>query len=325
MSTPTLPVGLRLRILGPKGTPDTRTVFFPESLTPWGGRKPLRIGNRLGVELYVDDPAVSSLEAVVEWTDHGLVLRRIAAEGAVRLNGEPVVEAAPLRVVGDRIQVGDTTMTVEVYLYGFVGSVHQNDAPQAPSAAPEPPKQTRTVRVLTRIVLHVTEPGVPPYDRTFDRTEKGSRPGVTIGRGERSKLRVADPAVARMHAVIELSTQGAKLIDYGSCSLVNGIAVNTAELKTEDVIAMGATSIRVTELRTDPFEVPVETQAPEPRPEAPPPPMPTKTPPTAPTARVEVSYLQAFLWTLDGVAKHLLAKAVRYARSVEASHPESKP
>jgi pSer/pThr/pTyr-binding forkhead associated (FHA) protein len=95
-----------------------------------------------------------------------------------------------------------------------------------------------TTPVLTFLVQ---EPGVEPRRVTTE------EPIVKIGRGARLQLELTNPAVSRMHAVVEITDRGAQLIDLGSepPTAVNGARVNQHVLAAGDRIQIGDSVILV--------------------------------------------------------------------------------
>lgn len=71
--------------------------------------------------------------------------------------------------------------------------------------------------------------------------ESFDRPVIKIGRLTSSHLRLDDPSVSRMHAVVELSEDGVFIIDLGSAdgTYVNFNKVNKARLEHGDMIQIG--------------------------------------------------------------------------------------
>ena len=71
---------------------------------------------------------------------------------------------------------------------------------------------------------------------------------IKVGNHEQSHLRIEDPDVARMHAVIEVTDGEIYVIDLGSAAgtVVNGSKVNKALLVSGDVLQFGGTSVQVT-------------------------------------------------------------------------------
>jgi pSer/pThr/pTyr-binding forkhead associated (FHA) protein len=81
----------------------------------------------------------------------------------------------------------------------------------------------------------VQEPGVEPRRVTT------SESVVKIGRVASAHLVLANPSVSRMHAVIEVTDDGATIIDLGSepKTAVNGVEVNKHVLAAGDRIQIG--------------------------------------------------------------------------------------
>src|SRR6185503_4190722 len=70
---------------------------------------------------------------------------------------------------------------------------------------------------------------------------------IKIGRLTSAQIKLEDPAVARIHAVIEFAGADASLVDMGSTvgTLVNGAKVHKVKLNHGDQIAIGATVLVV--------------------------------------------------------------------------------
>jgi hypothetical protein len=71
---------------------------------------------------------------------------------------------------------------------------------------------------------------------------------IKVGKVPSAHLQIADDAVSRMHAIIEVTGCDVSLIDLGSTrgSFVNGKKVNKARLESGDVITLGDTRIELT-------------------------------------------------------------------------------
>lgn len=94
----------------------------------------------------------------------------------------------------------------------------------------------------TPILLIISVKNRPSYTHIF------SQKSIRIGRLENVDLRLDDPRVSRMHAVIEShSSLGIQLIDMGSAqgTFVNGQSIRKSRLQTGDQIQLGTTSISV--------------------------------------------------------------------------------
>ncbi len=95
------------------------------------------------------------------------------------------------------------------------------------------------------LVFSVTEEGVKVGETRVD------SPVIKIGRLSSSHVRLDDPSVSRMHAVVELTDEdGIHIIDLGSATgtMVNGVKVNKAALKDGDVLTIGSFSLVVSTL-----------------------------------------------------------------------------
>src|SRR5688572_11053518 len=71
--------------------------------------------------------------------------------------------------------------------------------------------------------------------------------GVLIGQGPACGLRLADRAVTRRHASLDLDLRGARLVDLGSTNgtRVNGVRIEAAFLRGGELIELGATQLRL--------------------------------------------------------------------------------
>src|SRR5690606_5146141 len=79
-------------------------------------------------------------------------------------------------------------------------------------------------------------------------TQEFDLDAIKVGKLSSSHLRLDDPDVARIHAVIERNSDGAyTVMDLGSASgtLVNGDKITKAELRDGDTIQFGNTVLRV--------------------------------------------------------------------------------
>ncbi|MEZ4272654.1 MAG: AgmX/PglI C-terminal domain-containing protein [Myxococcota bacterium] len=90
---------------------------------------------------------------------------------------------------------------------------------------------------------------------------------VKIGRLGSAQLKLEDPAVARIHAVIEFSGTEASLIDMGSTSgtEVNGTKVHKVKLNHGDQVSIGGTTL-VVGIGAQAMVMPAVAQAPAPAP-----------------------------------------------------------
>ncbi|HEY5922620.1 MAG TPA: FHA domain-containing protein [Kofleriaceae bacterium] len=164
------------------------------------------------------DPAAcpTCKEPMHATTIHNVLLDRCAKHG-VWFDGEELQEA--LRRVADP----DRT------------------PPFAPAAATPPPVPPPRLAVgKLRFMVHT--PGDPI------RTEVVTRHVVRIGRIQAAELRLSDPRVTRVHAIIgAVPGQPVTLIDLGSehGTVVNGQRIEKVVLASGDQIEVGATTIVV--------------------------------------------------------------------------------
>lgn len=77
------------------------------------------------------------------------------------------------------------------------------------------------------------------------RTERLDQDVIKVGSYAQSHLHVDDPAVSRMHALIERTADGVTIMDLGSGrgTTVNGVRVNKSPLRHGDRIGVGSTEI----------------------------------------------------------------------------------
>ena len=112
-------------------------------------------------------------------------------------------------------------------------------------AGPPPPSPAATAAsptVAQGLLFEVATPGAVVHEVL---TRKQI---VKIGSHIKSDVRiVADPRVARMHAIIEIRPHQVMLIDLGSGegTLVNGVAINLHELREGDQILVGSTALKL--------------------------------------------------------------------------------
>lgn len=94
-----------------------------------------------------------------------------------------------------------------------------------------------------------------PHKLTFNMVYRNSPHGaitsdvpvIKLGTHEGSTIRIDwDPAVARIHAVIENGPSGVTVFTLGPDIFVNGKKVNKAVLKTGDVLQLGDTKLAIT-------------------------------------------------------------------------------
>jgi S-DNA-T family DNA segregation ATPase FtsK/SpoIIIE len=75
-------------------------------------------------------------------------------------------------------------------------------------------------------------------------------PRVTLGRDDDNDVVIGDPTASRHHAAIEIDEDSAWVVDVGSRNgtELNGLPVNRFALKHRDVLTIGATRLRFSEV-----------------------------------------------------------------------------
>lgn len=108
-------------------------------------------------------------------------------------------------------------------------------------APPEPPAPSQPP-TAGELLFQIAEPG---SDQA--RELRLHRDVVKIGRLASSHIKVDDPDVSRMHAVIEVTPEQVMIVDLGSAggTRVNGSAITKAALASGDLVEVGRTRIRV--------------------------------------------------------------------------------
>jgi pSer/pThr/pTyr-binding forkhead associated (FHA) protein len=88
------------------------------------------------------------------------------------------------------------------------------------------------------------------------RHETLAMPIIKIGAHEKNHLRIDDPKVSRLHAVIETEDDKVSLIDLGTeeGTLVNGTRVNKCRVHEGDRIQLGGTTLVLESIRSTPAE-----------------------------------------------------------------------
>ena len=94
------------------------------------------------------------------------------------------------------------------------------------------------------LFVHTFRAGQPAGQFQFDADANRT---IKIGRLSSAQLKLEDPSVARIHAVIELAGQEVSLIDMGSTSgtQVNGVKAHKVKLNHGDQITVGETTLMV--------------------------------------------------------------------------------
>ena len=77
-----------------------------------------------------------------------------------------------------------------------------------------------------------------------------SNPVTTIGRSESSDIRIKDPVISRLHAILQMDDEGVTIEDHGSKNgvLVNQSKIEQATLKHGDIVSLGEHYLRYVDL-----------------------------------------------------------------------------
>ncbi|MBF8291431.1 MAG: hypothetical protein HW392_258 [Steroidobacteraceae bacterium] len=71
-------------------------------------------------------------------------------------------------------------------------------------------------------------------------------PRINVGRTRDNDLRIVDPTVSRLHAVVKVRGREVTVIDANSCNgvYINGIQLRYANLEDGDTLTFGAVRFR---------------------------------------------------------------------------------
>lgn len=199
------------------------------------------IGRQSGNTIVLDDARLSRQHLRLDLRDGGVVVTDLGSANGTRLNGVLVSGTQPLRP-GDRLQLGDTTLTLEgsaaaPALFGAMPA--HNDAATEMANLPTGPVGGGAASATPRLVVQGgAEAGrVYPLDRAT----------LTIGRQEGNDIVLDDSQASRQHARIEPRGGWAVLTDLGSA---NGVRVNgqrivgSQQLHPGDTMQVGMTTFR---------------------------------------------------------------------------------
>ena len=145
-------------------------------------------------------------------------------QAATEISGETSIEAPP-----DVAATGSYTLEVPIVdMADFETPIVEDMA--LPVAAPPEPR-------VRRYLIGLDSPG-SIYDVTL--------PRINIGRTRDNDLRILDPTVSRLHAVLKIRGHEASVIDANSRNgvFVNGIQLRYAKLEDGDTLTFGAVRFR---------------------------------------------------------------------------------
>ncbi len=172
----------------------------------------IKIGKLMSSHAHIDHESVSRMHAVIEFGDKCELIDLGSTRGTA-VNGERINRCA--LDIGDIIHFGDVAFKVtKITLTYSIGLAHTG-----PDGS-----------VIKESILE--------------------EPVIKLGTLASSHFRVLGEKVSRMHAVIEKTDEGYVLIDLGSThgTTVNGERVNKCVLKADDLIKLGDTTLKVTEI-----------------------------------------------------------------------------
>jgi FHA domain len=123
-------------------------------------------------------------------------------------------------------------------------SLENKPAYPGPEKTTDPPSQTTNSPAETtnpRLMLDILEPERPVRTMAFDQSV------IKIGTLETAHLRLTGEGIARMHAVIEMTSEGATIIDLGATrqTKVNLHPIQKHKLANGEVIGIGDVDIVV--------------------------------------------------------------------------------
>lgn len=144
-----------------------------------------------------------------------------------------------IRILKSRNKVFEALWPNLEILYHDRHSIDLENNPAHPSRekTPNPPAETTNPRLM----LDILEPEQPVRTMTFDQSI------IKIGTLETAQLRLTGEGIARMHAVIEMTSDGATIIDLGATrqTKVNLHPIQKHKLANGEVISIGNVDIVV--------------------------------------------------------------------------------
>jgi pSer/pThr/pTyr-binding forkhead associated (FHA) protein/Zn-finger nucleic acid-binding protein len=180
--------------------------------------KVIKLGSLPTANVSLTDPRVSRMHAIIEVDGpDDVVLIDLASREGTSVNGKRINKARLHS--GDQILMGATLVTVEI------------GQPAAP---------VLNGQMLTTFI--VVAPGQNVQEVKLD------VPVIKIGTNRSAHLRLDDPQVSRLHALIEVkSLSEITVLDLGSRegTFVNGKRVTKARLHNNDVMQFGATLVTI--------------------------------------------------------------------------------
>jgi pSer/pThr/pTyr-binding forkhead associated (FHA) protein len=181
------------------------------------------VGRQQGTNLPLPAEAVSKVHAFIVREQGRVYLRDLASTNGVQLNGTPVQEAGLSDA--DTLRIGSYTLRCA---HGF-GAADENEQKSAyvPMDVPPPP--------AAELVSENARFPIP-----------NNRHTLLIGRREGCDLRLEDPSVAPVHAII-FEIDGKRYVhDFGAPTgtTINGQPIHRTELNPGDELKVGQVTLR---------------------------------------------------------------------------------
>lgn len=194
-------------------------------------RKAVTIGRAPEVTVFVDNPLVSRVHAVLTWQG-GWVLTDRGSTNGVFVDSQRLVQ--PLRI--DRpiqLRLGDATTGPLIALVPHAPGSGLRPTPQPPQ-----PDVQMTMRASTQALPPVRQSRTDLPVSLPSRIPAG---GLTIGRTAENSIVVDDVLASRRHARLVSTPQGLGIEDVGSVNgtFVNGARTQRAILREGDTVTIG--------------------------------------------------------------------------------------
>lgn len=204
-------------------TPDGQEVSYPIT------KSEVLVGRSAQSDLVLRDRQVSRRHCLLRWEGNGHVsLEDLDSTFGTFVNDERI--SAALLNPGDRIQVGETLMV----LHSLAAAGRAEEANEIVTIRRQAPPPSLTI----------TPPQGPDWTFPIEAQQ------VRIGRLDHCDLVLPDPQVSREHAILKATVEGLVLEDLHSVNgtYVNGEKIQRVRLKTGDVIRMGKTEMKVSQI-----------------------------------------------------------------------------
>ncbi|MBJ8347458.1 FHA domain-containing protein [Antrihabitans sp. YC2-6] len=203
-------------------------------------RKPVTIGRAPDVGLFVDNPLVSRVHAVLSWQGGWMLTDRGSTNGVfvdMQRIGQPIRVDRPLQV-----RLGDPATGALLMLIP-----HPANAPRRPDPGPSREQSIN-------MTVHASTASLPPV-RQRSSEARVSMPtgvppgGLTIGRTSENSIVVNDVLASRRHARLVPSREGLVIEDVGSVNgtFVNGARTQRSVLREGDIVTVGNVDFVVAE------------------------------------------------------------------------------